>query len=53
MRRAILSLCAPAAVALAVAGCGGGSGGGQAAPKPPAGTWWPDYALGLAQRARW
>ena len=36
MRRAILSICAPAAVALAVAGCGGGSGGGTATAKPTA-----------------
>ena len=30
-----------------------GSSDGACNGGPPAGTWWPDYALGLAQRAGW
>jgi endoglucanase len=30
-----------------------GESDGACRGAPPAGTWWPEYALGLAQRARW
>jgi len=30
-----------------------GESDGECRGAPPAGEWWPDYALGLAQRARW